>query len=430
MNTEGLARRCASPRLQQPVDPKAGARQKSASRRRQRFLTWPPRPRSTGLVGVGLLVSALSLSGCSSAPPLPTAYVPVVEKSELPELDDVDIVRDEVARAESSISERASTLASLAVECEACDAALLKSAGSAQERLDLAGGLWDPWGEFSDSEESDTFVVLPAEVGEAPFTVNGLVAFTAETASEQLMGVAALPSDFAEEREALGAILVGRLGAAHALAHAFGTQVAAVAPLSAEATSVYAPSDPDPSEEETLGEGVTASGSPESGEAPQAEAPASGEQSQVGPESGASNGDDAQSGGATRNAEDRVGTAVAKLDCARSTLLTLPVEEEEVGGILSFASTLENRNRALLKAGAPDTRSLRCLSGATSVAELLEEIASQDLIILSNGEPDVAAAAAEGLVEALVAWVAFSPETLPTVTLWPDAKVSSGGEDE
>lgn len=428
MNKEGPARRCASPRLQQPVRPKVGARRSSTAPAHQTLLEKLPRRRSAGLVGIGLLVSLLSLSGCSSVPPPPTAYVPTVERSALPELDAVELARDEVARAESSISDRSRLLASLAVECEPCDVALTENASDAETRLSLSGGLWNPWGEFSEDEESDTFVEPPAEVGEAPFTVKGLVAFMAQTASQQLEEVAALPTDFVDEKEALGAILVGRLGASHALALSFGTEVGKVGVLDEAATLVYAPSDSSSSQDDALDGADASKGSIEVEESSVAEEPESEGPGKAGTEGEVS--ETAQSGSVVEGTQDPVASAIAKLDCARSTLLTLPVEDQQVDGVLDFASTLENRNRTYLKAGAADVRPLRCLSQDASIEELLEDVVTQDLTIFTIGEPEIAGAAAEGLVEALEAWVALSPKTLPTVTVWPDAELSGVSENE
>lgn len=377
------------------------------------------------MVAASLLTLSVAVSGCAATNALPAAYSPEQAQMHLPDLDDMETVRDEVARAEFAVSQRAAELRSLSVECPKCEKALGAVSVDAQDRLELSGGLWEPWGDFTHEPDAGSYVALPPEVVEAPFDVAGLVDFMTQTALQQLDEVGGLDDDFSDEKVALAGILIGRLGSAQALAVAFDlpptfakdfddpsgwTYVDGGDPEDAEAPEDTAdPEGAGTSEDAAVGrqsEGLSQSGGESKGPSSSANEPTVSEKS---------NNEEFSADEA-----DLVTQTVTHLDCARSTLLALPEGEVPVDVKLEFASWLEKHNREYLSLGVQDARPLRCTLKTADAPTLIADVVTHQVLLLVDGPQAAAPLAAGAIVEDMIAWGQISPKTLPTASFWPD----------
>ena len=129
---------------------------------------------------------ALGLGGCTGLPTAADSIAGTPDAVELSTLSPAQTMRDSVARSEAATVERAAQMARAATECATCATMLSSVTQDAEARLAASGGLWEPWGDFSDREDAESFVEVPAQIGQAPYTVGPLAAFMLRSAREQL----------------------------------------------------------------------------------------------------------------------------------------------------------------------------------------------------------------------------------------------------
>lgn len=331
------------------------------------------------------------VGGCSATDTFPAAYHGGTEVAPLPSLSADQMARDSVARSDAAVLDRAEELVGLASNCDKCAGALEKTATAAAERLDLSGGVWEPWGVFAEQEDAALYVELPAEVGEAPYTVQGLIGYMATTATAQLVEVAETEGMEPGVRANLAGVLGARLVSAYDLAQAFNT---------------------------TVPEAIKAL--PDGGAAPRAGTDADLDESGA-PVDPVEQVEHPLQSGADQDMRweallDASG-AVVGFDCLRSTLLmnsdgVLPPER-----VLALSDTLERRNQQILRTGVEDTRPLRCLLAPSDTATYVREMIRFDLALIMDGNQEARVLAAKYLAADIPLWLEFEKEPLPTDTL-------------
>lgn len=375
--------------------------------------------RRRGIAAACLVAATLAIGGCSATNSLPAAYTPEHAEVKLPDLDEVQVVRDKVSRADFAVSQRSAALAALSVDCGTCATALKASEDHALARLELSGGLWEPWGDLASEDDASTYVAFPPDVVEAPYTVLGLVEFMTHSAAQQLVDIGSLDANFSEEKSALAGIVVGRLGAAQELGLAFNLAPVFVEVREGAGGEAYAPDLEVPqsrgSEQEDSVPAYTGLSAPSPASrlfVDPALLPA-----QVAADEDLSE-DDAS----------RLAALVSDLDCVRSSALALPEDQWETAEKLHFASLLEKHNDDYLRLGGPDERSLRCVSDLGNAQDLVQHAVTQQVRLLVEGPASAAGVAARAIVEDMVAWRQVSPKTLPAEGLWPSQVPPGGGE--
>lgn len=366
------------------------------------------RAHAAAVLGFALVAT---LSGCAS--PIFSAQVesPAGDsRAQLPVLTGAEQVRDRIARSENAISERAQELSTLATKCETCAEDLEVVHDDALLRLDLAGGNWQPWGDFGAQSGADEFVELPAPTPDAPYQVGALAAFMVTAAKEQAKELASEEEFDPNARMSLGSLLIGRWVSGLKLAQSFDVDLAAEIDLLPKEATLSAP----PS---AIKDGETETAESGSDEA-QEDAGASAET----PEAGEEDAGQAQSSGAT----DTLGSLVAltadeealtAFDCVRSRILTLPAETVQSGTALRLAKSLEERAFDLRAAGVSDKRGLRCLLPTDEVSEMMEELLRADLLLFGSTDAAVRSLAFTYISEDVDLWMRLAPASAPTVTL-------------
>lgn len=327
----------------------------------------------------------------------------------LPALDEVQILRDEVARADWAIAQRTSEMAGLATECEGCRDVLVQAAEAADIRTLLSGGVWEPWGDFQERADADTVVELPGEVAEAPYQVGPLSAYMWSTAVFQMDEVAAQEGLEPEERQALASILAGRMASARLLANHYGVDLGAqVSSLAPEAAVASVPVEEDEVDKDALANDEDALAQSDGGAAVQ-----SGDAGQSGGLDGA------QSGLEEEETRDFAAEALVAYDCVRSTVLMTP--EEELAPLVPFdlAQNLNSRSKMLVREGTRDDRGIRCLIPSPDTATIMGRLLMADIALIGADSPELRQMAVGYIRSDVTSWVSVSPQTVPTTSVLP-----------
>ncbi len=362
----------------------------------------------------------------------------------LPALDEVQILRDEVARADWAIAQRTSEMAGLATECEGCRDVLVQAAEAADIRTLLSGGVWEPWGDFQERADADTVVELPGEVAEAPYQVGPLSAYMWSTAVFQMDEVAAQEGLEPEERQALASILAGRMASARLLANHYGVDLGAqVSSLAPEAAVASVPVEEDEVDKDALanedsgedggadaGDNPNASTSPDAGADSDtatgadkdggALAQSDGGAAVQSGDAGQSGGlDGAQSGLEEEETRDFAAEALVAYDCVRSTVLMTP--EEELAPLVPFdlAQNLNSRSKMLVREGTRDDRGIRCLIPSPDTATIMGRLLMADIALIGADSPELRQMAVGYIRSDVTSWVSVSPQTVPTTSVLP-----------
>ena len=331
---------------------------------------------------------ALGLSGCAGVPTAVDSITGTHDAVELSALSPAQTIRDSVARSEAATVERAAQMARAATECATCATLLSSLAQDAEARLGASGGLWDPWGDFSDREDAESFVEVPAQIGQAPYTVGPLAAFMLRSAREQLDELAQVEGLTGLEREALASLLAGRVASAQLLADGFAVDLATeLTDLPESATSPVAP----------------------------VESSRVAEDDQV-------SGADQMSGLEDFDHSDEISESAAEsalvlFDCARTSTLALGGQELEHDTARSLAKELNDRVKRLLEVGVEDTRPLRCTTPQDTVEGVLTDILTADLLLMGSSTTSLRAPADISYDAQL--WAQLDPVSAPTVSLLP-----------
>lgn len=269
-------------------------------------------------------------------------------------------LRDQLARSEFAIEISASELAELATECERCAHSLSYTAESAEARLQVVGGLWEPWALIEPDQQSG-LPQLP-EVGEAPMTPEELVGYMHASALDQLQGLLAVEELEPGDRKLLASVLAGRLLSARYLASTFGVNVEDAASHLPQGATATVPDTPIASAERT------------------ATAP----------------GDVPQSGN-TETAE-LLRSAIVSYDCVGTSIgfSTLPDSD------YFFAQSLYDdllARREVLEAFAGSPGAIRCVLSFPDDSSLVSEMLAADLNLFSSDDAAVLELAQQWLLE-------------------------------
>ena len=341
-------------------------------------LTWTKK----GAIVLASSCVALGASGCAGASYAFDSIAGTPEAVELMALSPAQTMRDIVARSEAATAERATQLAALATECTDCATLLTSTSETAEARLRASGGVWEPWGDFADREDVTSFVELPPQVGQAPYTVGPLAAFMLRSAQEQLGELAQVEGLTAAQREALASLLAGRIVSAQILADGFAVDLTtALENLPEGATSAVIPADTD-----QMSGADQMSGLPDSTQSAEI-------------------------------SETAVESALVRFDCARTSLLELVGDGLDHDTAREGAAILNDRVKRLLEAGVSDTRPLRCTNTRTSVADVLTDVLTADILLLSSSTTRMQAA--PYIASDARWWAQKDPASAPTVSLLP-----------
>ncbi len=304
----------------------------------------------------------------------------------LPELDRAALVRDAIGRTEQAIMDRTSQLASAADSCDTCASALTHAEKEADLRLKAAGGTWLPWGDPVDAKANALIhsgrVEIPAPVSDAPFTVDGLIAFMVLSAQDQLEALVRTQSIEPADRVALAGVLSGRIVSVTVLAEQFDVDVQQLsAELSkGEHNDKYVSLLPDL--------GVSDSGEDQDTDDPRPD----------------STKDDADR---SLTVEEQ---AAITYDCIHGTLLEITEPNVDREKSLALNMDFEIRVDALRTLGAKDLRSARCILQTSQVSELLGEIVRTDLSLFASDDEEVRSLAATVLWPDSENWARLTPE--------------------
>ena len=170
--------------------------------------------RRLAVLGATAGTLALLLSSCASGVRFDS------RGASLPELTEVDTLRETAARTEAAAWARASSLAEDASSCPECAQALSLVAANSQARLDALGGVWSPWGDHTPEGAEE---VPP--VADAPVTVEELVSWLASTAHRDLAAAADPTLMESDNSRALASVALGRYRSALDLADAFNVSL-------------------------------------------------------------------------------------------------------------------------------------------------------------------------------------------------------------
>ncbi len=251
-----------------------------------------------------------------------------------------------MARTEFAIETSASHLSGLASVCKGCAASLEENAVDADARLEILGGLWEPWAQLEPGQRLD-LLELPA-VGDAPLAPAPLAGYMHATALMQLEQLRQLSDDENLPQELLASLLAGRLLAAQYLADDFEADPkleAATLPAGALLTNP---------------EGAAVS-------------PSNTSESELASQSGAQTSEDARQ------------RAAQAMDCAGSTLGFTSLATEKVDWEQSLYDELISRRIQLEQLG-PWPAPIRCVIQFEEPSDVLEAVLGADLQLLISGD--------------------------------------------
>ncbi|WRS29414.1 hypothetical protein U6G28_07730 [Actinomycetaceae bacterium MB13-C1-2] len=302
----------------------------------------------------------------------------VNEITSLPELTRTQQAREMVSQTEDQINGRLTLLSALADECATCSLALDSALVASSERLQLAGGLWDPWGGFQQRPWSSNQVQLLNPIPEPGFTVESVAGYMGETAKSQLQAMAEAESVPASQRLTFSSLLIERMISASLLAEEFGFQLGeATARLTDEGTPSFvidgAPS-PAPSEE-----------------SPQSEGQLSLEQQ-----------------------------SLVQFDCVYGELIrNISVNEDEAQteNAIRFAQGIQDRTVSLSALGISDHRLTRCSLASTDPSDLLAELVRIDAGLLGSDNGEIRRLASQWVFADVESLVTDYPERAQSLTL-------------
>lgn len=334
-----------------------------------------PRPRivSRAIAMFLSLFLVVTLSSCAGS-----GVRISVAPGELPELRGEALARDVAARTEAAAAERAAHLAARAASCDSCRQALDAVTASSRQRLEVLGGLWDPWqGEdLADAE-------LPAPPTAAPFTVEDFTSWLVASA-ERDWAVAANADISADLAYALAGAAAGRYVSATRLASVYGiplTQGDAHMWSSADRVASRAQH----SDEDGTGWGLDGSSRGFGDDWPQ------------------SMGAPSSLAGDTRSAE-----AVRVWDCASQGLARAEVVDGTLKGSEGISDELLLRIDRTLGAGVPDKRSFRCSLGSDPKT-IATALLNADLSLVGSSSPAVRSVGIYAFREDLRRWLPIVP---------------------
>ncbi|MFZ1381166.1 MAG: hypothetical protein WAS54_00060 [Scrofimicrobium sp.] len=302
----------------------------------------------------------------------------VNEITPLPELTAAQQAREMVAQTESEIGGRLSLLTDLADSCADCSLTLDTALSSSSNRLEVAGGLWDPWNGFEQRPWSTNQVQPISPIPQPGFTVQNVAGYMGATAKTQLVILAEAEGVPASQRVTFSALLVERLISADRLAGQFGFQLGdAIAALPADGTPSFV---------------VDGAASPTvSAEEPQSEGQLSFEQQ-----------------------------ALVQLDCVYTELIgnvSAGDDEAQIENAVRFSQQIQDRTVSLSSLGTADHRGLRCSLSSNDPSALLSELVRIDTGLLGSDSPEIRRLAAQWALDDVDLLVARYPEQAQSLTL-------------
>ncbi len=328
-----------------------------------------------------LILFSLILSSCTLGP------VRIgTDDTQLPTLTPIEAIRDQAARTEAAAATRAQTLASDTGECENCRAVFTTLAQDSQEREAALGGVWDPWsGHTPESAQS-----IPA-IADAPVEVPEFTSWLAQTARRDLTIASDPARTNPQEARILAAVALGRYRSALALAQTYGLEVdtanAHVVDLNKRLQSI------------TGKDSWSLLGS--WGLDPQAL-----ENSTTLPEI---HFDEAKE---VFVESDDLQKAVATWDCLAQTLPQAALIDGSAPGPMPQINTLFTRNDALISAGVPDRRTLRCTLESRDADSLSMTLLVADLSLFSSKDATVRLVGAHAALEDLHSFALLPSQAL------------------
>gem|GEM_PF-5260737 len=310
-----------------------------------------------------LLALPLLLTGCTDSG---SQSSDAVSLPSLPNITAEENLRDELARTEFAIMTSANTMDDLATECQDCGQMMKDTSQSASTRLDVLGGMWEPW----DPPQSGEHLPSPPEVADAPTPPAALVGYMLRSAEKQLdIVVETGPAQAALYAQTLA----GRMASARVIAVYYGIDTASAVEnfLTKEIkTSVGEPL--------AVSETMT----------PKAH-------------------------------EDLQGTtdAVLAFDClgtesGRTTLAGTDASQ-------SFYNAMLDRQDILLSRLDDDPRPLRCSAQIQSQDGLFSELVGTDITLIGSSDPILRNLGRKWLEEDLETWSQYG--TVPTITPGSDS---------
>ena len=327
--------------------------------------------RRLAVLGATAGTLALLLSSCASGVRFDS------RGASLPELTEVDTLRETAARTEAAAWARASSLAEDASSCPECAQALSLVAANSQARLNALGGVWSPWGDHTPEGAEE---VPP--VADAPVTVEELVSWLASTAHRDLAAAADPTLMESDNSRALASVALGRYRSALDLAGAFNvsldSEAAAVTEFNARLHSFISSQTMDL----LSGWGLD----------PQALSAAS-----ILP--------DADLSAAQSLAEStELAEAVASWDCTAQSLPKAQLVEFSIADAELRSHELFSRVDHYLSAGANDHRTTRCILDSLDAPSLANGLLLADLHLLSSDDRTIRLIGLHEALEDLSSW--------------------------
>lgn len=171
------------------------------------FLTTP----IMSLLAAGVLfgtIGSVALTGCS---------ISTNEAAQLPTLSRTAQLREDIVGADLAIEEAAVAAAQLAVLCPECADTLQQGGDAAEQRVDLAGGQWQPW------DDTSADLPRPPTPAGAPSDPHLLVSYMYQSAQKQLQEIAETSGLEQDQRVLLASLVAGRAASAFTLSQTYPT---------------------------------------------------------------------------------------------------------------------------------------------------------------------------------------------------------------
>lgn len=190
-----------------------------------RLAAWAAAAASLILATSGCSFTVESPDSNSSAKPSSDSASNVNEITMLPKLTARQQAQEMVGQTELEINTRLTLLSDLASSCDECSNALMAALAASTQRLEEAGGTWDPWEGFEQRPWSQVQVQSVPPTPQPGFTVSSVAGYMAATAEDGIATLAEAGGVPSADRITVSALLLERLASASALANEFGFSV-------------------------------------------------------------------------------------------------------------------------------------------------------------------------------------------------------------
>ncbi len=282
--------------------------------------------------------------------------------SELPTLSGTALLRDTAVRSDAAAADQAQVLSAKATSCESCRDGLDALNQASQDRVQVLGGVWDPWG-----GDTPTGAAVPEPVADAPMDPATLASWLAATAQRDLSSAAQDTDVPGADARTLAAVATGRLASAQLLADTYGF-------------TLNAGSDRLTNLQERLHRAASAGGQGWRGWSFT-------EEDRPVPEPTPS---PLPSDNAEVQDSVELSQAVRVWDCVAQALPRREVVDQAIADASSRSDALLTRAASVLALGVEDTRELRCrLADDLTVAQLDDLVLGADLDLFLSDAPSV-----------------------------------------